>query len=114
MGTSTRLATAADVTGVVRVIRAVYDEYGFIWDPEQYHADLYNLTEHYSDRGHAFWVAEDGGGVVIGTAAVKFFSTLQGEPGTSRELERIVRLAGCDCSLERLYVHPSARRQGAG
>lgn len=25
-----------------------------------------------------------------------------------------MRLAGCDCALARLYVHPDARRQGAG
>jgi putative acetyltransferase len=103
----------ADTPGVVDVIRAVYDEYGFTWDAEQYHADLYDLQGHYLARGHRFWIAEQEGRIV-GTAALEFFDPVLGEPGKSTRLAETVRLCGCDCSLERLYVHPHARRQGVG
>jgi len=39
------LATNADVEGIVRVVKAVYDEYGFTWDAEEYHADLYDPNQ---------------------------------------------------------------------
>jgi GNAT superfamily N-acetyltransferase len=109
-----RPAFAADSEAVVRVVRAVYDEYGFIWDPDGYHADLYDLQGHYLDHGHAFWVAEQEDGTIIGTAALEFFEPLPGEPGTAVTIGNTIRLVGCDCALERLYVDPAARRQGAG
>jgi GNAT superfamily N-acetyltransferase len=109
-----RLATPADTEGIVRVIRAVYDEYGFTWDPDDYHADLYDLQAYYLDRGHAFWVAEEARGSVIGTVALEFFEPVPGDPGATVEIDGRVRLTACDCALERLYVHPSARRRGAG
>ena len=34
--------------------------------------------------------------------------------GSAVELDGAVRLAGCDSALARLYVHPRARRRGAG
>jgi putative acetyltransferase len=114
MSLSIRLATAADIEGVIRVIRAVYDEYGFTWDSAGYHADLYDLQGHYLDRGHAFWVAQQEDGAVIGTVALECFDALPGAPSTSLEIDHSVRLGGCDCALERLYVHPQARRQGTG
>jgi putative acetyltransferase len=109
-----RPALAADSEAVVRVVRAVYDEYGFIWDAAGYHADLYDLQGHYLDRGHAFWVAELEDRGIIGTVALEFFEALSGQPGTAVEIGNTIRLAGCDCALERLYVDPAARRQGAG
>jgi putative acetyltransferase len=114
MSVSIRLATPRDTAAVVGVVRAVYDEYGFTWDVEEYHADLYNLQAYYLDRGHPFLVAEDQGGAIIGTAGLELFDQLPGEWGTSVQVVDTLRLGGCDCSLERLYVHPSARRQGAG
>lgn len=111
---SIRPATAADTDGVVRVVRAVYDEYGFTWDAAGYHADLYDLEAHYLARGHAFWVAVQEDGAVIGTVALELFDRLPGTPGTAVTVEGIVRLGGCDSALERLYVHPAARRRGAG
>jgi putative acetyltransferase len=113
MNISVRRAVAADSPGVVRVIRAVYDEYRFIWDPDDYHADLYDLQGHYLDPGHAFWVAE-GEGEIVGTVALELFDPVPGTPAKVAELEGVIRLCGCDCSLERLYVHPDARRRGAG
>jgi putative acetyltransferase len=114
MSLSIQPATAADSSGVVRVVRAVYDEYGFTWDAEQYHADLYNLQAYYLDRGHAFWVARNGEGEIVGTVALELFDALPGEPGAAVRIGETVRLGGCDSALERLYVHPAARRQGAG
>src|SRR5262249_23477424 len=109
-----RPATAADTDGAVLVVRAVYDEYGFIWEPAGYHADLYDLQGRYLDRGHGFWVAEQPGGTIAGTVALECFDPLPGVPGTVMEIDDALRLAGCDCALERLYVHPEARRQGIG
>jgi GNAT superfamily N-acetyltransferase len=113
MSMAVRLATPGDSPGVVRVIRAVYDEYGFTWDAEQYHADLYDLQGHYFDRGHAFWIAEQEG-EAVGTVALELFDALPGESGTVARIEDRLRLCGCDCALERLYVHPEARRRGVG
>jgi putative acetyltransferase len=110
---SIRPAVPDDSPGVIRVIHAVYDEYGFTWDADEYHADLYDLRTYYLDRGHIFWVAEAGGSL-IGTAALELFDLLTGDWGATCEVEGERRLCGCDCSLQRLYVHPSARGQGAG
>jgi putative acetyltransferase len=109
-----RPATTADTGGVIRIIRAVYDEYGFTWEPAGYHADLYDLQGHYLDRGHGFWVAEQGGGTIVGTVALECFDLLPGAPGIIVEIDSTLRIGGCDCALERLYVHPAARRQGVG
>jgi putative acetyltransferase len=106
-------ATAADTAGVVRVVRAVYDEYGFTWEADGYHADLYDLQGYYLDRGHGFWVARDAE-TIIGTVALELFDPLPGEPGEAVLVGGTVRLGACDGALERLYVHPAARRQGAG
>jgi GNAT superfamily N-acetyltransferase len=100
-----REARDADSPEVVRVIKAVYDEYGFPWYPEGYHADLYALERSYAAEGNLFLVAEIDGRMV-GTAALERFSRLpEGAPR---------RVAGADCSVERLYVHPEGRRQGVG
>src|SRR5262245_7045257 len=91
-----RLATPADTEGIVRVVRAVYDEYGFTWDAEDYHADLYDLQRYYLDGGHAFWIAEDAVGSVVGTVALEFFDAVPGEPGATVEIDGRLRLTGCD------------------
>ena len=109
-----RSATTADSAAVCAVIKAVYDEYSFSWDPETYHADLYDLEGFYFSRGDLFWVAEVDG-FVVGTVALEFFDQIPGEPGSIYESsEALPRVGGCHCSLERLYVHPNARRGGVG
>jgi len=113
MSLSVRRATNADIDDVVRVIRAVYDEYGFPWEKEGYHADLYDLERFYDAAGDRFYVAEMDG-TVVGTAALEVFPTVPGGLGEVVEHEGYLRVGGTDCSLERLYVHPDARKVGAG
>ena len=81
-----RRAVARDSAAAAEVIRTVFDEYGFTWDEEGYHADLRDVEASYA----AFFVAERDGRIV-GTAGL----TGQG-------------------SLERLYVLGEARGSGAG
>ena len=81
-----RPARTADSAAAAAVVRAVYDEYGFTWDEDGYHADLLDVEAGYA----AFFVAEVNGRIV-GTAGLS-------EHG----------------SLERLYVLPDARGAGAG
>ena len=109
-----RLARQEDSPAVVDIIKSVFDEYAFTWEEADYHADLYDLKAHYFDQGHLFWMAETDEGKTIGTAALSFFGRLPGATGTTVDLDGEVRLAGCDCSLNRLYVKPDSRKLGAG
>lgn len=108
-----RPATAADSPAVVAVVRAVHDEYGFTWDPDDYHADLYDIGVHYLGVGHRFYVAEVGD-EVVGCAALEVFAPVAGALGEIVEQEGTSRIGGSDCALQRLYVHPEARRAGIG
>lgn len=81
-----RRAGAADSQAVTVVVRAVYEEFGFTWDEDGYHADLRDVHGSYA----AFFVAESNGRIV-GTAGL----TDHG-------------------SLERLYVLACARGVGTG
>jgi len=103
-----RQATVQDQPEVIRVIKAVYDEYGFDWDPEGYHSDLYSLEESYAARGDFFYVGVFDG-EVFGTAALELFDEIP-----AGLVAPMVRIAGCDCSIERVYVDPLARRKGIG
>jgi len=101
-----RRATNADIAGIVETIKSVYDEYGFGWHPESYHADLFDIEAFYDAQGDRFYVAEVEGRIA-GTAALELFERIS-EPHDGK----LVRLVGCDCSVERLYVHPAFRRRG--
>lgn len=107
-----RLATRADEPAIQNVIRTVYEEYSWPWYPGDYHKDLYNIQEAYFDHGGLFWVAELDG-QVVGTTALEVFDKFPGEEGTTL-VNDTVRGAGCDCSIERLYLLSSARGHGLG
>ena len=102
-----REARRGDEMAVVGVIQPIYDDYGFSWDPEGYHADLYDLERFYWQTGDAIYLAELEA-APVGTVAFELF-----EPGGA-SASGLARLEGCDCSIERLYVASSARRQGVG
>jgi putative acetyltransferase len=106
-------ATGQDSLTAAEIVREVYVEYGFSWDPDTYHADLYDLQAAYLDEGHAFWLAEHEG-LAVGTCGLAVFPLTPGSIGSLVEFEGKPRVAGTDCSLERLYVRPSARRLGVG
>jgi putative acetyltransferase len=106
--TTISLWQVEDHAAAIGVVREVFDEYGFTWEEEGYHADLYDVQRQYLDDGDLFFVAR-WGGEIVGTAALEFFpafliDTFQGE----------VRIAGTDCSLNRLYVRKKARGAGVG
>ncbi len=114
--TAVRPATSEDRDVIVDTIRAVYDEYGFSWYPEGYHLDLYEFDAHYLRRGVPFWVATVDGRV-RGTAALMRHPYVLPPPSgapVAASADGELRVAGTDASLERVYVHPSARRLGLG
>ncbi|AIE88029.1 GNAT family N-acetyltransferase [Fimbriimonas ginsengisoli] len=113
MSLSLRVATNRDVDDVVRVIRAVYDEYSFAWEEDGYHADLYDLEKAYAAIGDTFYVAT-WQGETVGTAALERFDAVPGEIGAIVEHNGFLRVGGADCSIERLYVHPNGRKRGVG
>jgi putative acetyltransferase len=108
-----RLAKPTDSGAAVGVVRTVYDEYKFTWDESDYHADLYDLDAAYLSQGSPFWIAELDSDPV-GTVALEMFPVIPGEMGNVAELNGKVRLSGCDCALNRLYVKSGARGHGIG
>ena len=97
--------------GAISTIRAVYDEYGFTWEADGYHADLYDVRGQYLAEGHRFWVYVEEERV-LGTAALESYRLIPGAFGETAWLDGKVRVAATDGSVERLYVHPEARRRG--
>lgn len=102
-----------DRDAVIDIVRTVYDEYGFGWEPEGYHRDIHDVPRYYQGDDAAFWVAELGG-KILGCGGLITFPAIPGEPGAIVDHERRFRIAGADCELVRLYVHPSARKKGLG
>lgn len=108
-----RLAKRGDEPGVASMIQKVYEEFGFPWDEHGYCADMYDLQHYYLDRGDLFWVAESQG-VIIGSAGLEFFPTIEGDQGSIVLIDGIKRIAGTDCELHRLYLAKEFRGQGLG
>ncbi|MBL8048083.1 MAG: GNAT family N-acetyltransferase [Chthonomonas sp.] len=109
-----RLATDADSSGVVRVIRDCFDVHGFTWDEADYCRDLYALESSYERPQAYFWVAEVEG-EILGTAALSLHAQVSGQLGLIPDPRPgQTRIGGTDCELHRLYVHPDSQGQGLG
>lgn len=83
-----------DEDGINRVIKSVFDEYGWLWDPETENKDTYAVHDHYHSNKGGFWVLEEGG-VIIGTVALR-----------GKSAER--------CGLYRVYLSADQRGRGFG
>lgn len=79
--------------GVIGVIRGVHDEYGFTWEADGYHRDLYDVQGHYLQPGGMFWALMHGD-KVIGCAGVS--------------------LHGDHAELHRMYLQANHRGSGWG
>lgn len=80
--------------GVVAVVKSVFDEYRFTWEPDGYCSDLFNVEHVYLQPGGMFWCAVNPAGDVIGCAGVSFHY------GYSE--------------LHRMYLRAECRGQGVG
>lgn len=78
---------------MIRVVQAVYEEYGFTWDADGYHRDLYNVESSYLQLGGMFWVLL-AGVEVVGCVGVA--------------------VHGRDCELHRMYLLRAFRGRGLG
>ena len=99
--------------GVVEVVRDVHVEYGFTWDPEGYHRDLYRIQDDYVNTGGAFWALCDGDRV-IGCVGVTVHdrSRPAHDPQGSIPIERQPGLKYCE--LHRLYLLSEYRGKRLG
>lgn len=113
MSFTLRPCRTGDEPGVCAAVKAVYDEHGFTWDPADYHADLHNLASSFEPPGRELWVC-DLDGKVVGCAGVGYFEPLAGSIGRIVVSDDTRRIAGTDCELLRLYVHPLAQGRGLG
>lgn len=98
-----------DAAQVAECVRETYDEYGFTWDPDDYHADLYDLSEYV--REAEFWVAEEDG-VILGCGGITWHERLPGDVGEAGGVDGTIRILGTSAELVRFYVRPSGRRRG--
>ncbi len=109
-----RMARAEEGAHAADVVHEVYDEYGFTWEEDGYHTDLYHLGDAYLRAGGAFFVAvEAASSGLVGTAALRRFECVPAGDNV-HIVDDVVRVAGADCSLERLYVRKGARQAGLG
>ncbi|MBX3097265.1 MAG: GNAT family N-acetyltransferase, partial [Fimbriimonadaceae bacterium] len=99
-----------DSAQAMQVVQSVFGEYGFTWDGSDYFDDLAGLPDTYPD---GFWVAERNN-EVVGVGGLERHDRFTGEPGQLVHVEDQLRVAGTDGELVRMYVLPSARKQGIG
>lgn len=86
----------ADVPAVVALVRDVLSEFGLRFgEGSKTDDEVGGLPASYESQGGAFWVAVDGGGVLVGTCGVALV-----EPGVFE--------------LRKMYLRPQARGAGAG
>jgi len=83
-----------DEDGINAVIKSVFDEYEWLWDPKSENKDTYAIQQTYHEQGGGFWVLEESG-EIIGTVGIR-----------AKE--------GARCGLYRLYLPKSQRGNGYG
>lgn len=93
MSPTIRPYAPGDEEAINGVIRSVFGEYGWLWDPATENKDTADIPRYYHQRGGGFWVLEVDGAVV-------------GTVGLRGEGER--------CTLYRLYLRREARGRGFG
>lgn len=65
------LAGRAEAPAVIELIHRVFDEYGFIWAPEEEFWDLLGEEFPYQEPRGALWVAHDAAGRIVGSIAAE-------------------------------------------
>lgn len=110
--TQIRPAKPQDQPQIISLVKTVYQEFNFGWDPDGYHADLYSLATHFQ-APNAFWVAEENQDIV-GCIGLEVFPTLPGIPNQITIVDGQFRIATADCELVRLYVRESQRGKKIG
>lgn len=89
-----RRAQRGDEEQIQAVVKAVWKEHGFVWDPDYYNRDLTDIERYYFQTGGDFWVLVDSKDIV----------------GTAGYLPRSERV----CELMRLYLLKAFRGHGWG
>ena len=87
------LAGRAEAPAVIELIHRVFDEYDFIWEPEEEFWDLLGEEFPYQEPRGALWVARDAAGRIVGSIAAE-------------------RIDAATVEFHRLYL--DARLRGAG
>lgn len=115
MDPTIRRATALDALAIQNLVKSVYGEYGFSWDPDGYHADLYaDFEQTYFEPNGAYWVAQVGEKIVGGGGVVRR-SCHAGPTGTLVPSEDgLLVVAGADCEVMRMYILADQRGNGIG
>lgn len=91
---SVREYAPGDEPGINAVIKSVFDDYGWKWDPLTENKDTQEIEKYYHSQGGGFWVL-DLAGEIIGTVAI-----------SPKE--------GPRCTLYRLYLRKAHRGKGYG
>lgn len=108
-----RPALAQDAPAIQHVIRTVYEEYGWPWDPEDYHRDLMEFEANYLTDHSDFFVAVVDG-QTVGAGGLVVHPTVPGPRATVVRHQDQDRIAGTDCEIVRLYLLAESRGKGLG
>jgi putative acetyltransferase len=90
-----RPGTDQDATAAASLVRQVLREHGLPFEPWGLDADILAPEAAYAASGGAFYVATDGGGRIVGTAALRRIGPASGE-------------------LRKMFLLPEARGNGLG
>ena len=93
--TGPRPATAAVAPEVIDLLARIWQEYGFIWDPETEFPDLFRFDTHYTPPRGAFWVVRDEAGRLVGSIGIE-------------------RVDDRTAEIHRLYLDAHLRGRGLG